>query len=185
MKSIRLGLCVTMGVATGIALACYPGSVVASERAFEMKAYVDYPGGRDLIAGNYAKAMQAAKRDTDRTGDAGMIANTNLCVAFTKSRRFAEAEAACNRAVTLAERSGVSAPRLQYGNVNRRYVAIALSNRGVFRAVSGDPRAATQDFREAASIARAGADLPRRNLAYLQGTTAERVAMNKDARAQE
>ena len=178
MKSIRLGLCVTMGVATGIALACYPGSTDAAERAFEMKEYVDYPGGRQVVAGDFAAAMQAASRNADKSGEAGMIANTNLCVAFTKTGQFIEAEAVCTKAVTLAEKSGMSAQRLQYGNDNRRYVAIALSNRGVLRAVSRNPRAATRDFREAVSIARAGAELPRRNLAYLEETTTERVAMN-------
>lgn len=180
MMNIRLGLCVTIGVATG--MACYSNAAEAAERAFEMKAYVDYPGGREVISGDYAAATQAASRNADKTGEAGMIANTNLCVALTKSGQLAKADAVCTKAVTLAERSGIAAPRLQYGNDNRRYVAIALSNRGVLKAVSGDPLAATRDFRDAAGMARAGADLPRRNLAYLEATTTDRVAMNKDAR---
>jgi hypothetical protein len=181
VKSIRLGFCVTVGVAAGIVLACYPGAANAAERAFEMKAYVDFPGGREVIAGDYAGAVQAASRKADKAGVAGMIANTNLCVAFTKTRQFSSAEAACSKAVTLAERRDVSAPRLQYAYVTRQDIATALSNRGVFKAVSGDLLAAARDFREAAGIARADVGLPRRNLAYLEASTSDRVAMNKGA----
>lgn len=185
MKSIRLGFFVTVSVAAGIVLACYPGAADAAGSAFEMKAYVDFPGGREAIAGDYAGAVQAASRKADKAGVAGMIANTNLCVAFTKTREFARAEAACDKAVTLAERRRVSAPRLQYAHVTRQDISTALSNRGVFKAVSGDLLAAARDFREAAGISRADVHLPRRNLAYLEASTLDRVAMNEESRSRE
>lgn len=183
MKRIRLGSCVMTVLASGILLASDPGAADAAERAFEMKAYVDFPGGRQVIAGNYAEAIQAASRNADKRSEAGMIANTNLCVAFTKTGQFAKAEAACTKAVTLAERSRVSLPLLRYGYDVKQDIATALSNRGVLRAASGNSLAAARDFREAARVARA--DVPRRNLAYLEASTPDRVAMNREGQGRE
>lgn len=186
MKSIRLGIGVTAAVATGLLLVSHPAAADAAERAFEMKAYVDYAGGRQVIAGDYAVAIQAASRAAEQDGERGMIANTNLCVAFTKTGQFARAEAACTRALTLAERSRVSVPLLRYGyDVRQQDIVTALSNRGVLRAVSGDPLGAARDFREATGVAGTAVDVPRRNLTYLEASVADRVAMNEERRGRE
>jgi Flp pilus assembly protein TadD len=167
--------------ATAMALVSSSGLAQAPERLYEMKTYVDFPAGRDVIAGNYAKAIKAAGRSADRRGETGMIANTSLCVAFTKTGRFADAENACTRAVSLAERSGRRPSLWLYSHASRQQdIATALSNRGVLHAVSGNAAAAARDFREAARLVRA--DAPRHNLARLEASMAENVAMMEGTR---
>lgn len=184
VKKIRLGFCSTAAIALGVSLASYSGAADAAERAYEMNVYVDVVGGQRVIAGDYAGAVEAASRYAEKGGARGMVANTNLCVALTKTGRFAKAESACTKAVALAERRRMEVS-LYDSRTRRQDIAITLSNRGVLKAVSGDPLGAARDFRDAAGFARMGVGVPARNLAYLEALMPDRVAMNDDRRARD
>ena len=101
-----------------------------------------------------------AKRDFDE--GIGAV-NDNLAKVCGQ---FGDAAKACDAAIakTLAGRQLKAA---ENAPAERRYAAIALSNRGVLRALMGKEAGAEADFSAAVELkARVGA--PKRNLEYLQ-----------------
>ena len=151
----------------------------------EMQVYSDASGGAAILSGAFDAAIRKGSANADRNGDVGLVANTNLCVAYTKAGRLDRAEGACNRAVVLAEaeRSAMAFDLYSRGAGNRAR-AIALSNRGVLRTVQGDKEGASGDFRDAVRLGVATA-APRRNLSYLETAAAARVAMTRKGPAQQ
>lgn len=171
----RTGIFLSAALTAGLLLAPEPG---IAEQAYEMKVYANSPGGRQVLDENYASAIKAAKRKAGKGGETGIAANLTLCAALTKTGQLEDAEIACTKAVTLAERRKVNRPLPLYGYDTRQQdFATALSNRGVLRAVSGDPDGAARDFRDAAKVARTAAEVSRRNLAFLEASVPEKVAM--------
>jgi hypothetical protein len=152
-------------------------TVGAAERtAFEMGAYTNEPGGSDITKGDYAAAIAAAKHVPMYNSETSLIALTNLCVAYTITRVFEKATTACDGALTLAKAidASIQLPLTHAATIR------ALTNRGVLRAVSGDPLRAAADFR-AASGMRGSWQAPGRNLAYLETLPADRVARAEPA----
>ena len=94
------------------------------------------------------------------------FASNNLCVAYTKSGDLDSAKLACDEAVRLAPTEETVAMR-STATIDRRYRALALSNRGVLRALAGEDASAREDF-EAAINLKGGLSAPERNLAYLE-----------------
>lgn len=139
----------------------------AEGASYEMRAYTNQPGGPELMAGDYDAAIEAATvRAWIPDGTSRLGISTNLCVAYTIERQFAEAEAACAKALDLAgslERTRTLGARV------REETAKALINRGVLRAVASDPAGAASDFRRALSV-RAEAEVAASNLAYLDAS---------------
>lgn len=117
-----------------------------SRHADQVKS-LDYATTRNAVA-----ALEAA-------GAESFDALNNLCVAYTMTQAFDEAEAACNAAVAVdkAPEAGVSASAFAPGGHSRKTLArdreaVALSNRGVLRAVTGDLVGARGDFERASAV---------------------------------
>lgn len=129
-------------------------------------ALVPGHAGVDLIQkGDLEEAIAHIAPCTDHP----FAAYNNLCVAHTLAEQFDDANAMCEKAVATARHAW----RLgRYRNQADHYandLAIALSNRGVMRARSGDTVAAETDFREAVAL-HADTHSPARNLALLTAT---------------
>jgi hypothetical protein len=161
-----------VSAALATALAATPA--VAAPASLEMTSYSSAPGGKEIEAGDYAGAIEAATRSVLKYADPGaLVAATNLCVAYTKTGAFEKAEASCARALSLAR----SMDRMP-GSRMREHTAtsLALRNRGVLRAVSGDAMGAAADFRRASlrgdTLAAAA-----RNLEHLETSPAYRLAL--------
>ena len=111
--------------------------------------------GADILEGQYEEAIARIRQDG--TADFSFSESTNLCIAYTKSGDTANALESCDRAVDIArETNGMpwlvhaSAPY----NVRRKDLdlVIALSNRSVVHATSGDDLLALEDLREADAL---------------------------------
>ena len=94
------------------------------------------------------------------------------------TREYTEAHEACADALELARRADeMPSTRLP----STAATALALSNRGVLRAVTGDTVGAASDFKTAARLAH-GSSAPSRNLAHLESLPADRLALaNEEA----
>lgn len=161
-------------VAAAMAVIAAPAAARADEPSYEMRAYTNQPGGIELLAGDYDAAIDAAAGLAGRgDSESRLGASTNLCVAYTVTRALEAAEAACAEALDLAERADAGM-RLTARRGDE--TAKALINRGVLRAVTGDPAAAASDFR-AASAAGAEHSAATRNLAYLETATTYSAAI--------
>jgi hypothetical protein len=140
---------------------------------YEMHAYTNRPSGPDVIAGDYDQAIAAA---TSLSASPDLIdrlvANTNLCVAYTLTAVFDKAVPACDDALVLAKRAdGPSSGTIHESTATMK----ALTNRGVLRALSGDSIGAARDFRKAVAMA-GRSETPRENLEHLESTPAYQVA---------
>ncbi len=132
---------------------------------FEMTVVSDAAFGRKVMDGKLESAIRGIEASTTRPA-LEFFAQNNLCVAYTKTGQFNDAEKACDAAIakTLPARQLKASG---YTQVDRRYAAMALSNRGVLRALMGEKVRAEEDFSAAVDLkARIGA--PKRNLEYLQ-----------------
>jgi tetratricopeptide (TPR) repeat protein len=137
--------------------------------AYVMTVVHDQADGAQIIAGAYGEAIEsitAGKRSKR------FAANNNLCVAYTKTNQLAEAAQAC----TAALRASKASYAAWYDATSKRdFQAVALSNRGVIHAVSGDAEKAGQDFKAAMRLGSA-LTAPVENLAVLEAKTTETVS---------
>lgn len=144
----RVGGIAKMLCALSLAVACTPAWSDAGKASYEMAFFTDSAQGSKILSGNYEKAIE--KITTRVHGDDPLHVKTNLCVAYTKAGEIAAAEAACDAAVAAAKtfrkvrRSGLALETP--AQIRARYMAIALSNRGVLNAVKGNLQAARADF---------------------------------------
>lgn len=160
-------------------LLCSASALHAEEQKlyYTLTAIEDVSYGEDVVAGDYDTAIEgilsSAKLHRSR-----FEAQTNLCVAYTRSGDFEKADASCNAALAaLKKRSRPSAApgidTFQSRRVRERYLALALSNRGVLRVITGNPDLARSDFEQAAAL-KFGLDVADVNLARLaQGNAAD------------
>lgn len=154
------GLLLTIGLVGASALHAHP-----EQESFEMTVVSDEAYGREVMAGELDVAIKRIETSNKRRTD-DFFAHNNLCVAYTKNGQFSDAEKACDAAIAKT-RSERQLRASDYSQVDRRYAAMALSNRGVLRALMGEKQRAAEDFSAAVDLkARIGA--PRRNLEYLQ-----------------
>ena len=159
------------------ALACASLSPVTHAEGaavYELASYSNGPGGKELAMGDYANAMARSSAAGMTDIETRLVAATNLCVAQTASRAFAAARTSCDRAVELARRIDGSEQR----GIRRgpSATARALSNRGVLRALSGDPTGAARDLRAAATQSGSW-NAAASNLAHLESSPSYRVAL--------
>ena len=142
--------------------------------AYVMTVIGDRAAGEQVISGAYGQAIESLTANTAKRSSRFAAAN-NLCVAYTKTNRLSEAERACSAAIRNSK-----ATYAAWYDVNRKrdFYAVALSNRGVIRAVSGDTEQARQDFRAAMRIS-STLSAPAENLAALQAKTTETLAARK------
>jgi hypothetical protein len=119
----------------------------AADSAFKLTAIADDAKGHYVVDGDYSTAIeeiegQAVKR---------FASETNLCVAYTVSGDDVSAKGACDNALTLIVEGKDSRDVRVHGNY-RRSLALALSNRGVFRALTGDLQGAKLDLTRAVEL---------------------------------
>ncbi len=105
--------------------------------SYQMAAIIDRARGNTVVAGDYGEAIEHLGRKNIKRFEA----STNLCVAYTMIGDLKKADSECAAALELSKSSAA-----------RRDVAIALSNLGVVKAVSGDISGARQDFSRALEI---------------------------------
>lgn len=159
--------CGPLGTAVAVLLAAWSSTAIADDdkAAFRMMAIENTAQGDLVTAGRYEEAIEkiTARRISKREFDK----YNNLCVAYAKTRALYEAVVACETA--LEARKRYDAPsyfRSSYEKLQVRDRAVALSNRGVLRAVMGDKDGAREDF-EASLALDADLEEPAENLALL------------------
>ena len=129
--------------------------------AYRMAVFVDSAYGDELVAGEFQLAIEQLGADGGR-----FAAVNNLCVAYIMASDADRARTACEYAVKK------SAKRLRHADswtrhAYKRDAAIALTNRGVVLAVSGDLAGAEKDFERALGL-RSRLEEPEVNLARLR-----------------
>ncbi len=142
---------------------------------FTMTLFADNAQGSSILEGQYKDAIK--KINAKSAKSFRFETETNLCVAYTKSGALQQATAACEAAVQVAQerKAKRGAGRGIGGSSDRnRSLAIALSNRGVLKAVMGDYDAARRDFDTAVDL-RARIDAPKTNLQRLSIAEGERA----------
>lgn len=97
----------------------------------------------------------------------------NLCVAQVMAGQHRGARRSCNRAVDISEQAAGSAPA-SLRDEQQRKLAVALSNRGVLRAIRGQ-QGAEDDFRRAIESP-VQLDVAARNLDRFNGTNEDALA---------
>ncbi len=138
--------------------------------AYTMAVIKDEAHGRRVTAGKYQQAIdritRGGTRVTDRFAD-----QVNLCVAYAKTRDIDNANASCNAALAGLKRQEAYATRSKksplYGSY-KRDLAMALSNRGVLFAVSGDTQRAKESFAAAIELQTSVSHIAENNLERLQ-----------------
>jgi tetratricopeptide (TPR) repeat protein len=132
------------------------GSVQAKNAAYAFTAIETEKHGVEVINGEYEAAIA---RIRNHTGDeTNFSESTNLCIAYTKIGELADAIRYCDRAVGIARmtdgmRQSRGAAHATFGNYHKDLdLVIALSNRGVAHAASGDYALAAHDLREADAL---------------------------------
>jgi hypothetical protein len=133
--------------------------------AYAMSVLVDSSGGRAVLRGDYDRVIADLAASTPISGT-NFAAHTSLCVAYTKSEDFSNAENACNTAVAVTKKAIEGTRRGFSKRSLRRDLAMALSNRGVLRVVTGVTELAEQDFLEASEL-ESGLLEPRANLSLI------------------
>jgi tetratricopeptide (TPR) repeat protein len=145
----------------------------ASPSAYQMGVIKDEAYGRVLLAGDYDQGIAKISSYSNKRATTFAVKN-NLCVAYTLTRKFEDASPACEAALAISEQYG----RYVYwptGPYTARDQALAYSNRGVLRAVTGDFDGARQDFEFAARVDANRASVAA-NLAHLKSRQATAVS---------
>lgn len=124
----------------------------AKPGAFHMVAIENIAQGKLVTQGAYSKAIRRLEPSLSRRYSFEKA--NNLCVAYTKSNVLDKAEKSCDAAVQEAGAASALATKIDGVDERSRSrdQAIALSNRGVFKAVSGDGAGALVDFESALKL---------------------------------
>ena len=142
----------------------------SAETTLELGAYLDRPGGREIVEQRYYDAIDLTETWLSKPRPAHrLVAYTNLCVAHVKVGNLESAKEMCDQAVDLAKaRDGYGASRTLRESAPA--VVRALNNRGVVSYLLGDPGAAIEDLETAAELRDRtdGWVAPKRNLAYVE-----------------
>jgi len=128
----------------------------AQPSAYVMVVYSDVAHGEKVLSG--APEEVIAKLSRKKTRRLGILAvQVNLCVAYTKTKQLEQAHKACDAAITASQKE---ARRLERSEIFGRRTtlvaetgrAIALTNRGVLHAISGESEQARTLFELAMSL---------------------------------
>lgn len=138
---------------------------------FEMSVVLDRAHGALVEQGDYETAIDRISHDRRQP----FASSTNLCVAQTMTDRFEQAASSCDTAVSLAEFAVENGHRKDRDYVTE--LAVALCNRGVLRAKTGDPSGAAGDFSKAAKL-NSQSNAPVQNLSHLKNGISADLAKN-------
>lgn len=133
---------------------------------YEMSYVANQAHGNHVAKGRYQRVIDGLAG----TAHDPIAKYLNLCVAQTMASRYPDARRSCNRAVELSEEAARSAPADLRDEQHANW-AVALSNRGVLRAIRGQ-QGAEDDFRQAIDL-QAQSDVAARNLARLNAPNAD------------
>ncbi len=137
----------------------------------ELTVYLDRAGGSDALSGDFETTIQQlGARSTTFRRDF-MAGSTNLCVAYTMTRRWDEARVACDDAISQASASHED-DRFQLGQAHRTHLAVAYSNRAVLNWLQHRPAKAVRDVTRAHSLA-PQSQFVSKNYAILNGASDE------------
>jgi hypothetical protein len=126
----------------------------AGEHNFVLTAYSNGRGGQALVSGDYETAGKVLSyKPTLSSFDASTNSN-NLCVNLTVIKQWDAARAACDKAVSDAERERTSAHSTEAWarSMQDDYVAVALSNRAVLHWMVDEGDAAAADLKRAETL---------------------------------
>lgn len=164
---------------------CSASALHAEEQElyYTLTAIEDVSYGEDVVAGDYDVAIEGILSSA-KVHRGSFAAQTNLCVAYTRSGDFEKADVSCDAAlVALTKRSRPSIATgidsFKSRRVREKYLALALSNRGVLRAVTGKAGLARRDFVRATEL-KFSLDVADVNLARLGKGNAENAAQGSD-----
>lgn len=142
-----------------------------AQSPYVMTVIADMAQGEQVVSGQYEDAIAAITSPKSQNRDS-FAASNNLCVAYTKMNDLAKATAACADALQVSKNTfgpWYDASRMRSDR------ALALSNRGVIRAITGDDSGARQDFELAIKLGRK-LSAPVENLARLETEASETVS---------
>ena len=122
-----------------------------TEPSYMMTAYIDSAHGRKVIKGQYARAIDKITASSPRRADT-FQSKSNLCVAFTKTGNFDSARDVCDEALAKVRKRVRAIPARELPRIDRIDLAIALTNRGVLLALTGDLDEARAAFLEAREL---------------------------------
>jgi tetratricopeptide (TPR) repeat protein len=144
-----------------------------SALAYRMAVIKDEAYGRVLLSGDYDKGIAKISSYSNKRAKT-FAAKNNLCVAYTLTQKFDDAAPACEAALSISERY-VRQGNSPLGTYTSRDQALAYSNRGVLRAVTGDFDGARQDFEFATKVS-ADLETAAGNLARLESRQVKPVS---------
>ena len=119
--------------------------------AYMMTAYLDAAHGRKVVKGQYARAIDKITTSGARRANT-FESKANLCVAYTKTGEFDSAKDVCDEALAKVRKRVGTKPAQQLPRIDRIDLAIALTNRGVLHALTGDFQQARAAFLEAREL---------------------------------
>jgi Flp pilus assembly protein TadD len=154
-------------LSAGIAALLLAGQSMAdpAPAAYNMAVIQDDAYGLTVMSGNYAKGIARINSFASKRAKSFAVQN-NLCVAYTMTKDFDNAASACEAALTVSEKYG-KVTDIPINTYTARDQALAYSNRGVLRAVTGDHDGAKQDFEYASRLSKRF-DAATNNLARLK-----------------
>jgi len=118
----------------------------AESSAYILSVDSNSPGIEHLNSGDYDAAITAA--GTTAQHSQILSAHLVMCAAHIRKASIVAAQYVCDMAIELAQQP-ITTSRNPHGHKNREGLAMAYSNRGVLRAVSGDSAGANADFERA------------------------------------
>lgn len=119
--------------------------------SFTMTVLLDSAQGKAVTRGQYEQAIERITSRKSRFGSK-FVDHVNLCVAYTKTHETDEADKACDAAIAMATKrsdrrlSKRESDRSLEARAIKFELALALSNRGVLLAATGEADRAEQDF---------------------------------------
>lgn len=135
-----------------------------------MTVYLDMAQGRAILDGSPGELIESVSEGTSGT-TVSLEENMNLCVAYTQAKQVEHATAACDAALAGAAKQAKTAKRTSSVWIDPAYTArnghaMALNNRGVLHALTGDHDAAREMFEAALEVGKRKKYV-RKNLALL------------------
>jgi Flp pilus assembly protein TadD len=163
--------CRALGFAATASLLLGSAAQAADEsHPFILTAYVNAPGGPELVSGNYEAAVTALRSyRLDPFMSEPSALKTNLCIAYAKLKQWDSAHDACDAAVKTAQNMDLPVYMTNALVTRNNYSAVALSNRAVLHWLSADSAAAASDLHKAETLV-PNADFVARNLDALHAS---------------
>lgn len=167
---LKRALVVTSAFLVGAVFSAPTAAEETQVAPYTMAVIADEAHGKRVTSGNYEQAISKITHGGVRTRDR-FADQVNLCVAYAKSKDLDSANAACDAALAGLKRQERRATRNKKGLLYRDYqsnLALALSNRGVLHAVSGQPERAKADFAAAIELQTRISSIAKGNLERLE-----------------